>query len=264
MSKIEWTDKTWNPITGCTKISEGCANCYAEKMAKRLKGRYGYPADDPFKVTFHKDKIDQPLKWKKPSRIFVCSMGDLFHDDVRFDEIHEIWDTMKACPQHTFIVLTKRPERMKKVVGRIYQLERFGAALGFWRHVWLGVTAENQERAAERIPILLQIPAAVRFVSIEPMLGPIDFYGSRLDWIAPFKEYDPMYRPTPRIDWIICGAESGQKARLTRIEWIRELRDQCVVEEVPFFLKQMDTDGTLVKMPELDGQVWDQYPERNF
>ena len=151
-TKIEWADAVWNPITGCSPVSEGCHNCYAKRMANRLRGWCGYPKDEPYKVTFHPDRLDQPLKWKKPRRIFVCSMGDLFHEGVKFNWVHEVWDIMKACPHHVFIVLTKRPGRMQVVVKHIYSLDRVGWVMDFWNHVWPGVTAENQKRADERIP----------------------------------------------------------------------------------------------------------------
>lgn len=172
-TKIEWVinqdgtkGKTWNPVSGCTPISPGCAHCYAKRMAQRLAGRCGYPeAPHEFDVTLHPEKVGDPLRWKKPTRVFVCSMSDLFHHDVPFEFIKDVSRVMRACPQHTFQVLTKRPERMAE----------FAAAIGIaWPNVWLGVTAEDQEQADQRIPVLLQIPAAVRFVSIEPLLEPVD------------------------------------------------------------------------------------------
>ena len=166
-TKIEWADKVWNPVTGCTPISEGCEHCYAERMAKRLAGRFGYPEDEPFRVTYHEDKLTEPSSWKSPKRVFVCSMADLFHEDVSFDYLYRVFSVMGECPQHTFMILTKRPERMKAFFDG-HQI------LDYIPYVWLGVTCENQARADERIPILLQIPAAVRFVSLEPMLGPVD------------------------------------------------------------------------------------------
>lgn len=270
-SKIEWTEYSWNPVTGCTPISEGCQNCYAKRMAKRLAGRGGYPADDPFRVTLHPDKLDEPFKWKKPRRVFVCSMGDLFHEDVSDEFIMKVFDIMHQNPQHTFMVLTKRPERMQDLIdGMIYD--------GFWgpipSHIWLGVTAENQQRADERIPILLQIPAAVRFVSVEPMLGPIRL---QRDWLMcpGGAEYGHGMSLTrvhaggccdrhPRIHWVICGSESGPNHRKTKIEWIRDLREQCISANVPFFLKQMEINGRMVKMPELDGKIWAQFPEVQY
>lgn len=172
-TKIEWAQETWNPITGCTPVSEGCQHCYARRMATRLRGRCGYPADDPFRVTFHPDRLGQPLKWKKPRMIFVCSMGDLFHDlpppEGSWPIVDRILRVCNDCPQHIFLLLTKRIEhawyyfRSPVYNGNYSRSELLG------KNIWLGVTAENQQRADERIPILLQIPAAVRFVSVEPM-----------------------------------------------------------------------------------------------
>jgi len=244
-TKIQWTDAVWNPFTGCTPISEGCANCYAMRMANRLRGRCGYPADEPFRVTLHEDKLEEPLHWTKPRRVFVCSMSDLFHPDVPQDKIHEIWDIMKACPQHIFIVLTKRPDRMRDCLGRIYAMERLGWANGFWQHIWLGVTCENQRTADERIPILLDIPAAVRFVSLEPLLSETKLSASVLS----------------ELDWVIMGAESGSKRRPCKVEWIERMIKNCHFCGTPVFVKQADIGGKLVKMPEIMGRVWDQYPE---
>lgn len=253
-SRIEWTDATWSPVTGCDPISEGCQNCYAKRMAKRLAGRCGYPADDPFRVTLHPERLNEPLKWKTPRRVFVCSMSDLFHEDVPFEYIHVIWDIIKACPQHTFLILTKRPQRMAEVVNRIYSLERLGWSKGFWDHIWLGVTAENQQRANERIPILLQIPAAVRFVSIEPMLGPVDLTRIGGDWYGNGRinalkglqnddtyvhEYNLRWKAKHcgELDWVICGGETGPGARPMHPDWVRNLRNQCQQAGVPFFFK---------------------------
>ncbi len=166
-TKIEWAEKTWNPVTGCSKISPGCQNCYAERMSKRLRGRCGYDADEPFRVTLHPKRLEEPLRWRKPSMIFVCSMGDLFHPGVPMNYVVEVVRKMQDASHHTFLVLTKRPGRMKKVFDACNHSEIIP-------NIWLGVTAENQEMADERIPILLQIPAAVRFVSVEPMLGPVE------------------------------------------------------------------------------------------
>ena len=224
-SKIEWTDRVWNPITGCTKISEGCQNCYAERMAKRLAGRCGYDEDDPFRVTIHRDRLRQPYTWVKPARVFVCSMGDLFHKDIPMASIYEIWRIMGSNKKHTFIVLTKRPERMRSLIA------------GHETHIWLGVTCENQRTADERIPILLGIQSAVSFVSCEPMLGPIHLGG---------------YRP----DWVICGGESGPKRRPFNPDWARDLRDQCKQASVPFFMKQIDK-----QTPIPDDLMIREYPE---
>lgn len=294
-TKIEWAESSWNPITGCTKISPGCRNCYAERMARRLAGRCGYPANNPFKVTLHPDRLEEPLKWKKPRRVFVCSMGDLFHEDVPDEFISSIFAIMWQADWHTFLILTKRPERMREFICEY--LPQFISGEISSPHIWLGVTAENQQRADERIPLLLQTPAAVRFVSVEPLLGPLDLG----KWIGPrmcycgWRGYEWEEEDDPESDgetlcpncgasslyelgdvdtccgysddyerhpihWIIAGGESGHGARPCHPDWVRSLRDQCQDARVPFFLKQMHINGKLVKMPVLDGQVWDQMP----
>jgi len=252
--RIEWLNRpgtvgeSWNPITGCTPISEGCANCYARRMAKRLAGRCGYPeAPHEFDVTLHPDKLFQPWHWRKPRTVFVCSMSDLFHEDVPTQSILDVWNVMERAHQHTFIVLTKRPARAHQILGHDrFHVRGYMAPL---LNVWLGVTAENQERADERIPWLLKTPAAVRFVSVEPMLGPM------LDMWDYFPKYD--YRPTyaywrtafpdagdqpilerEGVNWVICGAETGAGARPMDLQWARDLRDQCKEADVPFFFKR--------------------------
>ena len=249
-TKIDWADKVWNPVTGCTKVSAGCKNCYAERMAKRLAGRAGYP-EDGFKVTLHPEKLFEPLRWKKPSRIFVCSMGDLFHEDVSdeflFDVTRRIVDS-----RHTFLILTKRPARMAAVICET-------GFIGSLPNVWFGVSVEDQETADERIPLLLEPVAEIfenelgegagitgrRFVSYEPALGPIDF--------TPFLKGECKYcngeggntgcpcagsGKGPRIDWLIMGGESGPGARPMHPDWARSVRDQCKAAGVPFFFKQ--------------------------
>ena len=252
-TKIEWADESWNPITGCTPISDGCKNCYAKRMAQRLKGRAGYPLDDPFRVTFHPDRLDQPLKWKKPRRIFVVSMGDLFHEDVEDWQLDRIFDRVfdDSLSRHTFMILTKRPERMRDYIQSV----------GFVRdNVWLGVTAENQAMADERIPILLQIPAAKRFLSLEPLLGPVDikpfiqlwddngtpeflekhgwWYNDYSGGFAGPGAEDSIYDPKSGIDLVIAGGESGPKARPSHPDWFRKVRDDCAAADVEFMFKQ--------------------------
>lgn len=248
-TRIEWADRVWNPVTGCTPISEGCQNCYAKRMNIRLAGRCGYPKDNPFAVTMHLDKLDDPLSWKKPRSVFVCNMGDLFHEDVDFSFIRRIWATMTTYPrQHTYLILTKRPERMKQFFEWMdkqdFKVETF------WDNIWLGVTAENQARADERIPILLQIPAAKRFVSIEPILGPVCLTNIDAEMAGHENMYfvnaltgrhDDMGRPCNKLnklDWVICGGETGPGARPMHPDWARSLRDQCQAAGVPFFFKQ--------------------------
>ena len=219
-TKIEWTDESWNPVTGCTKVSAGCQNCYAERMAKRLRGRFGYPDDDPFRVTLHPDRLEQPLRWRKPRRVFVCSMGDLFHEDVPDEFIDQVFAVMALAKEHTFQVLTKRPERMKSYLSdrATYQRVRketeegdvcglyldslcgweFRQAQNQWwtnlppdrwplPNVWLGTSVEDQATADERIPQLLECPAAVRFVSCEPLLSSVDL----TRWLE--ASYNPQY-----------------------------------------------------------------------
>ena len=232
-TKVEWADETWNTISGCSKISSGCLNCYAERMSKRLAGRYGYPtAPHNFDVTLHPDKLNEPLRWKKPRRVFVCSMGDLFHEDVGVLVLLELWSVMARCPQHTFMILTKRPTKMHEFMD----MEPMGRRLP---NVWLGVTVESPDQLW-RVEHLLQIPAAVHFVSVEPMLGPLNM-GNLLIQAG--------------VDWIICGAETGPGARPMDLDWARDLRDQCVSAAVPFFFKR-DSDGNR----ELDGRMWEQRP----
>jgi len=234
-------------------------------MSKRLAGRAGYPKDDPFKVTLHPDRLDEPLRWRKPSRIFVCSMSDLFHDDVPDEYILKVFDVMHQCPDHIFQVLTKRPERMSEIINGMVDDGYWGKIPG---DIWLGVTAESQEQADKRIPVLLQTPAAVRFVSVEPMLGPVDLLNiqinidTELDALNGTHGIMKPYRyVNNNLDWVICGCESGPGARPINIGWARSLRDQCKSAGVSFFLKQMPINGKLVKMPELDGLVWSEYPE---
>ena len=240
MSKIEWTEKTWNPVTGCTKMSEACQNCYAEVMAKRLSGM---PASkkkykNGFRLTLHPEVLEEPLKWKKPQMVFVVSMGDLFHKDVPFEYIDRVMDVIKRTPQHTYQILTKRADRMAEYFDDKYTP----------KNVWLGVTCENQQHY-DRISHLRQIPATVRFLSCEPLLGDMaDVY-------------------LGGIDWVITGGESGSKARRTPADWFRHLRDQCRQSNVPFFFKQWGAwgeDG--IKRSKyangslLDGREWKEYP----
>lgn len=231
-TKIEWAEKTWNPISGCTKISESCQHCYAERMSKRLAGRCGYEKHNPFRVTIHPDKISEPLRWRKPSRIFVCSMGDLFHEDVPFMEIAKIFGHMHTAYWHTYLLLTKRPKRMAEFLKWFVGPEWRGAWPNEYPHLWLGVTAENQARADERIPTLLQIPAAVRFVSIEPCLSDINLGPYLWDY------YDQgSRRPLNKLHQVICGGETGPGARPMHPGWVRSLRDQCRAAGTPFFFK---------------------------
>jgi protein gp37 len=259
-TKIEWTDETWNPVTGCDKVSPGCQHCYAQRMARRLAGRYGYPADDPFRVTLHPDRLDQPLHWKKPRRVFVCSMSDLFHEDLTLGETEQVLKVMLDAPQHTYQILTKRPERMKIAYTVFCQTFNGGWPTNPLPNVWLGVTAEDQKRADERIPTLLQTPAAVRFVSVEPMLGPVDFSAWLwCKWCDGNGGIDGMgYTECPHcngtgqgteIGWMIVGCESGPGRRPMKLEWAVDLVEQCKAAGVPVFVKAIEIDGKVSHSP---------------
>ena len=253
---IEWTDATWNPVTGCTKVSPGCANCYAETVDHRFdhdkvgKLPWAFPASRGGRgVTLHPDRLELPMHWKKPQRIFVNSMSDLFHEDVPFDFILRVFDLMRVARQHTYQVLTKRPERMYQFFR--WTVENVGGhpmRVYFpMRNVWLGVSTENQHWADIRIPLLMQIPAAVRFISAEPLLGPVD-----LTSVGPLGQnvltgewghYDEdtgeeCFHWGQALDWVIAGGESGPKARPAHPDWFRQIRDHCQAAGVPYFFKQ--------------------------
>lgn len=290
-SRIEWTEATWNPVTGCTPISEGCEHCYAKRMAIRLRGRCGYPEKEPFQVTVHPDRFKEPLLWRKPKKIFVCSMGDLFHEDVEEKWISSVMLAASLCSRHTFLLLTKRPERMRAY----FQSNPFGYSQGQalgefpmplnspqmrrdrldgegtingngdneWPlpNLWLGVTAENQRRADERIPVLLEIPAVRRFVSVEPMLGPVDLF----QWLGGDRQIEAPHKFNGGLDWVICGGETGQGARYMLPGWVRDLRDQCKGAGVPFFFKKWGGYYRRIEKRDpgriLDGRTWDEEPE---
>lgn len=275
-TKIEWTDETWNPTTGCSKISAGCSHCYAERMSKRLAGRFGYPHDDPFRVTLHLERLEDPLHWKKPKKVFVCSMGDLFHESVPFNYIAAVFGVMAANPRHTFQVLTKRPKRMMEWFDCVEWSTNRGKppitknpSLKWpLPNVWLGVTAENQEAAEARIPWLIRTPAEKRFVSCEPLLGPIDFTHMKYPEIpipvdvlrGGVQNYAyPGFNSfcnAPTIDQVIVGAETGPGKRPMDLGWARYLHNQCFQSKVPFFFKR-DSDGNR----ELGGRRWEEMPK---
>ena len=244
-SKIEWTDETWNPVTGCSKVSEGCRNCYAEGMAARFAGQWGYEhkpwtaAHAEHNVRTHSDRLDIPLRWKKPRRVFVNSMSDLFHEEVPFEFIEEVFETMHNAHQHTFQVLTKRPARMLEFFEWYIIRGLDPAGERMWEpspNIWIGVSVENQQAADERIPLLLQTPAAVRFLSCEPLLGPVSIFDVD-DTIG--MEGELLGLPMePRLHWVIAGGESGPNARPMHPDWARSLRDQCEAAKIPFFFKQ--------------------------
>lgn len=264
ISKGMYWDRAWSLVRGCTKVSEGCRHCWAEQEShmrtfnpnEKIKAQYSGLTDGDGRfngqIRLMENNLDLPLRVKKPTVWAVWN--DLFHEDVTNDFIYRALRIIRDCERHTFLVLTKRPERMKQVIKKFQFLHS-----GFWPlpNVFLGVTAENQEQADKRIPILLQTPAAVRFVSVEPMIMPVSLAG------FDGKTYRPWLDSVAwkvDINWVICGSESGPKRRPAKIDWIRSLRDQCEAAEVPFFLKQMEIDGKLVKMPELDGVIWNQMP----
>ena len=254
-TKIEWTDATWNPVTGCTKVSEGCDHCYAETIAHRFAGTAAYP--NGFDVTLRPERLDQPLRWQRPRRIFVNSMSDLFHKDVPDEYIARVFAVMALAPHHTFQVLTKRPGRMRSLLNSQAfrqaldeELWGYGVAETAWPlpNVWLGTSVENQKWADVRIPQLLATPAAVRFLSCEPLLGPVDLFAWNIDRGA-------------RVDWVIVGGESGPHARPMHPDWARHLRDDCLTAGIAFHFKQWGGVRPKANGRELDGRTWDEYPE---
>lgn len=332
-SAIEWTDDTWNPVRGCALVSAGCTNCYAMRQAHRFSGE-GRPYEGLTRLTsggpvwtgavrLVPEKLDAPLRWRKPRRVFVNSMSDLFHPGVPFEYVAAVFGVMAATPRHTYQVLTKRPERMAEWFAwyddhrsptrylhpeiiehaavtadrshRLFRAANEAAGKSVWPlpNVWLGVSVEDQATADERIPHLLDTPAVVRFLSCEPLLGPIDL--ERLDdgstyWTRPAE------RVERQIGWVIVGGESGHGARWMHPDWARGIRDQCIAAGVPFHFKQWGAwsheviDGTSPYLPDLkanqcvsvgppgqhtrstlvgkkaagrtlDGRTWNQFPE---
>ena len=230
-SSIEWTNATWNPVTGCTKISQGCKNCYAERMAVRLQAMGQPNYANGFRLTLHERMLDLPLAWKKPKLVFVNSMSDLFHVEVPTEFIQRVFAVMERASNHTFQVLTKRADRLRQIA----------ADLPWPTNVWMGVSVEN-EGVAWRIDELRQVPAAVRFLSLEPLIGPL----SSLDLDG--------------IHWAIVGGESGPGARPMDPEWVRAIRNQCRRARVPFFFKQWGGVNKAKTGRELDGRTWDEMP----
>ena len=230
-SSIEWTEATWNPVTGCTKISPGCKFCYAERMARRLRAMGQRRYRNGFEVTLQEDVVDLPLRWKTPQMIFVNSMSDLFHKDISVEFIQRCFETMRKATQHTFQVLTKRPERVAELANQLVWPD----------NVWMGTSVENADYV-HRIAALVKVPAAVRFLSVEPLLGPIP----RL--------------PLESIDWVIVGGESGPGARPMEAAWVRQIRDRCVKKGVPFFFKQWGGVNKKRTGRMLDGMPWNEMP----
>jgi protein gp37 len=230
-SKIEWTDSTWNPLTGCSKISPGCKHCYAERMSLRLKAMGHQKYSNAFKLTVHEDELTKPLQWKKPQIIFVNSMSDLFHEGVSFEFIQRVFSVMREASWHTFQILTKRSKRLSEVASKI----------DWPANVWMGVSVENQDYDF-RIDHLRQTQAIVKFLSLEPLLGPI------------------LNLNLTGIDWVIVGGESGPGARPLSEQWVIDIRDQCVRANVPFFFKQWGGVNKKQSGRTLQGRTWDELP----
>jgi protein gp37 len=232
ISSIEWTNSTWNPVTGCTKLSPGCANCYAERLSKRLKSMGNPRYSHGFQVCLHNDLLTLPLKWKKPRLVFVNSMSDLFHEMVPFEFIEAVFTTIQSTPSHTFQILTKRARRLAEMSN----------SLPWPNNLWIGVSIENQD-FAWRAHYLSQVPASVKFISFEPLLGFLEL-------------------PLDNIQWVIVGGESGPGARPMDLNWARSIRNRCIEAKVAFFLKQLG--GTKDKRGKnqalLDGRAWKELP----
>ncbi len=233
-TKIEWTNATWNPIRGCTKVSEGCLNCYAETFAERFRGVPGHPYEKGFDLRLIEGKIEEPLKWTRPKKVFVCSMSDLFHEDVPIEFIKEVFKTMNRANWHIFQILTKRVERLLAIKNQ----------LTWTPNIWAGTTIEL-EKYSFRAEILSSIPATVRFLSLEPLLGSI------------------TYLPLKNINWVILGGESGRKSRPMGMDWALQIKNKCQNNNIPFFFKQIG--GKISKKGGdealLEGKIWHQYPE---
>lgn len=231
-SAIEWTESTWNPVTGCDKVSPGCAHCYAETFAERWRGIPGHPYEQGFALRLWPQRLGQPLRWRKARRIFVNSMSDLFHERIPEDYIHQVFEVMVAADHHVFQILTKREERMLKLAPE----------LPWPPHVWMGVSIENR-RFVHRADALRETDAKIKFISAEPLLGPLE----GLDLTG--------------IDWLIAGGESGPRHRPVKIEWLRELRDRCQDEGVAFFFKQWGGRSSKAGGRLLDGREWSGWPD---
>ena len=232
-TSIEWTQTTWNPVTGCTKVSAGCLNCYAERMASRLKAMGQPNYKNGFSLTCHPHMLDIPRRWRKPRLIFINSMGDLFHKGVPLKFIRDVFELIQTTPRHTYQLLTKRSERLA-------ELSHF---LTWPKNLWMGVSVETQSET-RRIDQLRKVPAEIRFLSIEPLLGPIP----SLDLKG--------------IDWVIVGGESGPKARPMKEEWVLEIKAQCYDSQVPFFFKQWGGVRKKSSGRQLEGKTWDEMPFR--
>lgn len=232
-SAIEWTEATWNPVTGCTKVSAGCDHCYAETFAERWRGIPGHPYEQGFDLRFWPERLDQPLRWRTPRVIFVNSMSDLFHQRVPASYVDRVLDTIRKTPRHTYQVLTKRPGKMASVMRRL-QPEPLP-------NLWLGTSVEDDPQVG-RVDYVRRTPAAVRFLSLEPLLGPVP----SLDLAG--------------VDWVIVGGESGPRHRPIDPSWVRAIRDRCMSEGVAFFFKQWGGRTPKAGGRELDGRTWDEMP----
>lgn len=230
-SPIEWTDATWNPVTGCTQVSAGCDHCYALAFAERFRGVPNHPYEQGFDLRLWPERLSLPLSWRKPQRIFVNSMSDLFHSGVPDEFIRSVFDTMVQADHHIYQILTKRPQRLAKLAP----------SLPWPDHIWIGVSIESNE-AVWRADFLRKVPAAVRFISAEPLIGPIDQVN--LDGIH----------------WVITGGESGAHHRYCDPEWVREVRDHCLRKEIAYFHKQWGGRTSKAGGRELDGRTWDEIP----
>ena len=235
-TSIEWTDTTWNPVTGCTKISAGCDNCYAERFSERFRGVKGHPFESGFDLVLRPERLNQPLSWRKPRMVFVNSMSDLFHKQVPVDYINKVFDIMVQADTHVFQVLTKRSSLMKKFINQRFNNEPVP------KHIWLGTSVEDSSKRS-RIKHLQDSNAQVRFLSIEPLIGP------------------PGDLHLEDIQWVIVGGESGPGARAMELSWARSVRDQCIAQKVPFFFKQWGGIRPKSGGRILDGQEWNEFPD---
>lgn len=233
LSSIEWTETTWNPVTGCDKVSPGCKHCYAERMAMRLKAMGQYRYRNGFKLTLQADLVDLPLSWKKPRKVFVNSMSDLLHNDIPLKFIQDVFDTMNKAARHTFQVLTKRSDRLRKISKDLIWTD----------NIWMGVSVENEDYA-HRIDDLLATDARIKFLSLEPLLGSLKNVSLK------------------GVDWVIVGGESGPGARPMEKTWVLEIRDQCEDLGIPFFFKQWGGVNKKKAGRKLEGRYWDDYPKR--
>jgi len=232
-TKIEWTETTWNPSTGCTKISSGCKNCYAERMAKRLKAMKQEKYKNGFALTTHPEVLSEPYSWRTPRTVFVNSMSDMFHEDMPLEFIQKVFNVMNENPQHTFQVLTKRANI----------LSEYKSCLNWSKNIWMGVTIENQDNV-QRIDYLRTVPANVKFLSIEPLIDEI------------------KYIDLANIDWVIVGGESGPGARPIKEEWVLTLKNECIIQSVPFFFKQWGGTNKKAAGRLLEGKTWDGMPDK--